>query len=538
MVHLYGSVNGIVSTKLRMFDTSHRRLDAVSPATQPPAHQFCQIENSAVLNIAFFDPSGYVTLGSTGFWVLFGREKTAYEPLILYELVVPESMLSMKRVLDTTWRVGRSGRRELQFQTREGRRFWALLQTEHFHGTDIAVAYFFDTSSLHEKEQQLQESAAMLERAQRIGHMGHWTYDAVTDRMAWSSQAAHVLLGDIEFDLAGDGAWLPIHQADRTKLRDAIQRAIAEKDSVQISCRVSRASGEQRVVYLEGDVDVDFQGQPLRIVGVVQDITERAATEQSLKDAQTVLENHVQRRTTELARANEALENEIVQRTKSENVRSELLAQLVRAQEDERSRIARELHDEMGQLHAALLLGLKSLENCPGVTQEIVDRIHYLQSLANQVGQSTHDLAAQLRPAALDDLGLRAALFHYVETWSERAKVKIDLHMRGLEGKRLLPAVESTVYRVVQEALTNVAKHAQAENVSVIIERQDQQLLVIVEDDGKGFSPEKLMQSSVAKNRLGLLGMQERMAAIGGTLEFESSRHGGTTIFARLPFIK
>lgn len=150
--------------------------------------------------------------------------------------------------------------------------------------------------------------------------------------------------------------------------------------------------------------------------------------------------------------------------------------------------------------------------------------------MTDMIGKEIHHLALELRPTALDDLGLQVALVHYAERWSERSGVEVDFHVSGLDEDRLPPPVETALYRVIQEALTNVHKHAVARHVSVVLQRLPGHVSAVVEDDGKGFEHE-----SIDKNRLGILGMRERIALVGGTLVVESADGDGTTVIARIP---
>jgi signal transduction histidine kinase len=138
-----------------------------------------------------------------------------------------------------------------------------------------------------------------------------------------------------------------------------------------------------------------------------------------------------------------------------------------------------------------------------------------------------------LHPAVLDDLGLEAALRRYTAEWSENNGVPVDFHSDGVEARRLPLQLETTLYRITQEALTNVTRHANAKRVSVLLERRPGHVSLIVEDDGGGF--DAVSQASAAKGRLGLLGMRERVTLAGGTLEIESTPGAGTTVFVRVP---
>ncbi|MDR3562642.1 MAG: HAMP domain-containing protein [Negativicutes bacterium] len=215
-----------------------------------------------------------------------------------------------------------------------------------------------------------------------------------------------------------------------------------------------------------------------------------------------------------------------------EEARTQLLQKVIVAQEDERKRIARELHDETGQTLTSLMMGLKSLaESCPATAQEC--RIDEMRAVVKTTLGEIHRLAVELRPSILDDMGLIPALEKYVSDYRDAHGIDVDLHVTWGVNHRVAHEVEVTVYRIVQEALTNISKYAKAENVSVIITCDDKGLEAIVEDDGIGFVVEELGED--ARNKLGLYGMQERASLVGGTFTIESSPGRGTTIYARIP---
>lgn len=176
-------------------------------------------------------------------------------------------------------------------------------------------------------------------------------------------------------------------------------------------------------------------------------------------------------------------------------------------------------------------MGLRTLGEAKGAP-EVRRRSEELRSVAADALEEVHDLALQLRPSVLDDLGLPAALERYVEECRRRYRLRIDLAIHGLDGERLPPTVETAVYRIVQEALTNVARHAQASMASVLLERRDQSILAIVEDDGVGFDPAAVRGSG---QRLGVYGMHERAELLGGSLTIESQPGSGTSLFVTIP---
>jgi signal transduction histidine kinase len=220
-------------------------------------------------------------------------------------------------------------------------------------------------------------------------------------------------------------------------------------------------------------------------------------------------------------------------RLAEELLRTRLLSRLATIQEDERRRFARELHDQTGQQLAALALGLKALRERPDTPAAAAGALGSLQELAEQTGRAAHQLAWELRPTALDDLGLETALRHWVARWSERSQVPADFHCTLGPG-RLPPDLETHLYRLTHEALSNVWKHAKATRVSVILQRRPDHLLAIVEDNGRGFDPAARGADGAAP-KLGLYGMQERAALMGGTLSVESGPGQGTTVFVRVP---
>jgi PAS domain S-box-containing protein len=230
---------------------------------------------------------------------------------------------------------------------------------------------------------------------------------------------------------------------------------------------------------------------------------------------------------------------DVTERVRAREARIQLQLRLLAAQEEERHRISRELHDQMGQHLPALMLGLKALKDGAYSGPPAVERLQRLQDLAELIARDVHTLARELRPVGLDDLGLHTALSNYVEEWSAHYGITVDFHSRGFdENKRLPPHDEITLYRTVQEALTNVIKHAQAKHVSLILERSREAVLTVVEDDGKGFDVEAVRDTPISERRLGLLGMQERVELVGGTLEIESVPGAGTTIAARIPTLR
>ncbi len=212
----------------------------------------------------------------------------------------------------------------------------------------------------------------------------------------------------------------------------------------------------------------------------------------------------------------------------SQRVARDALRRAVEAQELERRRLARELHDETGQALTSMLLGLAAIEASQTLA-EVRKASESLRKLVVSTLQDVRRLAVELRPTALDDFGLLPALRRLGHSVTEGSALNVQVEAR-LGGERLPADAETAVYRIVQEALTNAVKHAEARHVSVVLTRKNASMSVVIEDDGRGFDP-----ATVRQEALGLLGMQERVALLDGSLEIESAPGAGTTLILELP---
>jgi signal transduction histidine kinase len=219
-----------------------------------------------------------------------------------------------------------------------------------------------------------------------------------------------------------------------------------------------------------------------------------------------------------------------------EGLGQEMRARVVAAQEAERARVARDLHDEIGQAITSVLLGLRLVEtslSAPDLDVEVLlGRLGKVRHVASEALGQVQRLAFELRPTVLDDLGLLPALRRLVDDISGRYDVKVELAAEDLDdGTRLPPEAETTVYRVVQEALTNLGRHAAATTCSVVLVRGPaSHVRVVVEDDGVGFDP-----AATPERGLGLRGMAERAALVGGNVRVMSTPGEGTVVVLEVP---
>jgi signal transduction histidine kinase len=296
----------------------------------------------------------------------------------------------------------------------------------------------------------------------------------------------------------------------RVLQRGSIERVDAVVDDPEIDQRVARELGISTAIYLP----LVVRGRPLGVVAVHDRLSPDARFhEDDVRLAESLV-----------ARAAIAVDL-------SERVSRDALRRVVDAQELERARLARELHDETGQALTSILLGLKHLD-------EVIDTdtgreaTAALRELVVSTLQDVRRLAVELRPSALDDFGLVPAIERLAGTLAEQSELVVDVEAR-LGDQRLPPEAETALYRIVQEALTNVVKHASARRVSITLVRKEGFAVVVVEDDGRGFERDATRPGS-----LGFVGMRERLELVGGRLTVESAPGAGTTIAAEVPLTR
>ncbi len=326
--------------------------------------------------------------------------------------------------------------------------------------------------------------------------------------------------------------WQAVHHPSSVgPVTEKFKSHVATGEEWEDTFLLRSSTGEYRWFLSRAAPIRDAEGRIMRWFGTNTDIDEVRRAEEILNLARQELQMRVAERTSELAAANESLVRESAERQRAQDERLELLRRLLTSQEDERRRIARDMHDHFGQQLTALRLQLEALGKLCN-EEYLCDKVAESKKIAEQLDSDVSFLVWELRPTALDDLGLKVALAHYIEKWSLQFEVPVGLHFGEYEDTRISPEAQSSLYRIAQEALNNVHKYASAKNVSVLLETRGAEVAMIIEDDGGGFNVKDKMASNLG---FGLIGMSERAALVGGSLEIESAPGIGTTLFVRIP---
>lgn len=328
-------------------------------------------------------------------------------------------------------------------------------------------------------------------------------------------------------DIVGQSFTVTFTPKDRAKGIPLLELEVARKHGVAPDVRWHmRKDGS--LVFIEGTTrSLKHDDGTLRgYLKIGQDVTQRRQVDESLRASEVAYLKLV-----------EDTRDYASERTRLEAERNTLRQLLSGAEEAERRRLARELHDQLGQHLTAFSLGLAEARHLIEQGQPVDTRLSALEGLAHLMTRDARYLALELRPPELDDMGLVSALQTYLDEWSSRYNVTADFAFTGDSNNAIPDTVGTAIYRIAQEALTNVAKHAEADSVSVILELLEQEVRLIVEDNGTGFEAEATFARARAERRLGLGGMSERAALVDGTVTVESTPGAGTTIFVRLPMI-
>jgi PAS domain S-box-containing protein len=360
-------------------------------------------------------------------------------------------------------------------------------------GVDSAACILQDITERKQAEEALRESEERYRELFENAKDAIYVHD-LGGRYTSVNRAAERLTGFSREQIVGKHYSNFVSPRDLKQTRTSLCRKLDEENETIYEVDLVTRGGQRVPVEVSSRLIYE-NGVAVGVQGVVSDITDR-------KRAQEALRIYSQR--------------------------------LIQAQEAERQKISRELHDEIGQVLTAVRINLQSMQRSGG-TNDNVPRLDESIAIVDEALGRVRELSIELRPSLLDDLGLSAALRWYVDRYAQRTGIIAEV-LNGFEEQGRLPReLETACFRIAQEALTNVARHAQAGSVSVQLERTRERMLLTIIDDGVGFDVDKLSKSASASSALGLRGMEERALAVGGYIKIDSGSEGGTRIRATFP---
>ncbi|RJQ58465.1 MAG: PAS domain S-box protein [Stygiobacter sp.] len=371
-------------------------------------------------------------------------------------------------------------------------------------GNALLLSVFRDVTERILNEQALKKNKLMMNRAEEIAHLGSWELDLETNKLNCSAELYQIYgLQHENFDGKFESILKLVHPEDSGNILANIKRARESNEPFEHYERIIRPDGENRILYTKGIILDNVEGNAKTIYGSCLDVTEFKRVENALINS-------------------------------SEKLRA-LSASLEAAREEERSYIARELHDELGQVLTAIKMDLTLMQDDllikpDSLKEEITAQLVQIEKMVDRLIITVKNIATELRPDILDHLGLIAALEWHAKEFENRHKVRCVFNSNI--GKIELEKEKSTaVFRIFQEALTNVARHSGASQVTAKIQLLKDKLLLEVEDNGKGISNEQLFNIS----SIGITGMKERAKFLGGKVFIDGQEGKGTRVFLEMP---
>jgi PAS domain S-box-containing protein len=417
---------------------------------------------------------------------------------------------------------------------------WELHRITLPDGQFGVVCYYFDSTEMRNTEDALLRQR---ERADFVGEgsdVGFWFCDLPFDKVIWDKRVKqHFWLPPDDSPVTMEIFYSLLHPDDREPTRKAIDNSINNNQQYDVEYRTLAPDGRERWVRANGRTFYDEAGKPVRFDGITQDITARKQVEEALRASEAryrelagTLEQQVQARTSELRERSEEL-----MRT-SEELRI-LSGRLLQVQDEERRRIARDLHDSSGQILTAIGLDLANIAECAksekilAIFPQLLAQVEESQKLVDMLHRELRTTTYLLHPPLLDEAGLFSAISWYVQGMTQRSGVGIEFDFAKDFG-RLSREMELLVFRLVQESMTNIHRHSGSKTAGIRIRRLAEAITVEIEDRGRGIPPEKLAEIESGVSGLGIRAMRERLRQFGGDLKIHSNG-AGTRVFVTIP---
>lgn len=441
----------------------------------------------------------------------------AYDPEELkgrkvLRFIHPDDISKVRNIIDDlNESSGKVASAEFRFQHNEGG--WVILESvansvvDSQDGLGIIVNSR-DITYRIKFRRELEEKSRQLEEAQHIAHVGSWEWNvnAREKELVWSKEMFNIYsMEPEEFDHSYQTFKNKIHPGDRPRVVKLLNQITEDKEPFSFEHRIITPDGSVRKLFCKGQVITDHVDQIVKLVGICQDITEQKETEDRLREY-------------------------------SEKLRK-LSAKMEQAREEERIRIAREIHDELGQMLTVLKMEFSIMidkviqERDKQRQTELEKEKELIINRVDTILKSVQRIATDLRPEVLDDLGLAEAIEWQAQEFENRTGIKLHLDSRIDDSSFLEEEYSTAMFRIFQETLTNVARHAQATEVHVNLFNDGQKLTLKVSDNGIGISSETVTSAS----SLGIIGMKERVELLGGNLKIDGALGEGTTILLEMP---
>jgi PAS domain S-box-containing protein len=397
---------------------------------------------------------------------------------------------------------------EMRLRRADGVYRWFLVRTAPLRDQEGNLVKWYgvsiDIEDRKQAEEKLKHKEVQLAQAQRLAHIGSWDWDLRTNVVTWSDELYHIFgLQPGTISVAGEVDRY-IHPDDLALGWDTVKRAIASKEPYDYYHRILRPDGTERIARSRGSIMTDERGEPVKVFGATQDVTDLKRAEENLKAT-------------------------------SEQLRA-LSASLQSAREQESTRIAREIHDELGGTLTSLRWDLEEVRDviseasASSQLAPLRSKIEVMIALTETILNTVRRLASELRPMALDELGLVEAIEWQALQFQTRTGLAVE-YQCTLEKVDLNSEQSTAVFRILQEALTNILRHAQATKVAITMKQESGELFLSIKDNGRGITESEKSDA----HSLGLLGMRERAHLIGAQIDITGIEGKGTQVAMRIP---